>query len=166
MSRYLKVPQFDGASDTRDRSGSTGSHRSQGSMAGGPAPAGSSRAPSQPAASQGSVSRPPSNAGSSRGPPQGQSTVPLRDPAREKDPLTPQEQHRIALGKLIDLPADAYAHSNGHAFAVRPGLGKVGKPLNLRVNQFRVNGLPNFDVFQYDVSLKIPSSISRDDHSC
>lgn len=40
--------------------------------------------------------------------------------------------------------------------ALRPGLGKVGKPLNVRVNQFRVNGLPNFDVYQYDVSISPP----------
>lgn len=35
----------------------------------------------------------------------------------------------------------------------RPGLGKVGKPVNIRLNQFRVVGMPNHDIYQYDVSI-------------
>lgn len=170
MSRYLAVPQFDGPSDTRERSGSQSSqgHRSQGSQS-------RSAAPSSHAPSQGTASRPPSNAGSSRGPPVGYPAATGRDPGRDEPVLSPEEEHRyfsltspffprchdanifcsLQVAKRVDLPAEAFSQGRGeqHQFAVRPGLGKAGKPINLRVNQFRVSGLPDFDVHQYDVSL-------------
>ncbi|CAN8104783.1 unnamed protein product [Discula destructiva] len=153
MSRYLAVPSFDGPSDTRDRSSSTGSRHSSGSQprpspssqGGGRIASGSSRAPS---------------AVDTRGPPVGYPEATGRDPGRFESGerlLTNEEQHRLDVGKRVDLPAEAFVEAGGrHPFALRPGLGKLGKPLNVRVNQFRVSGLPNFDVYQYDVSLSPP----------
>lgn len=37
----------------------------------------------------------------------------------------------------------------------RPGLNTVGKPIQIRVNQFKIAQVPNRDIYQYDVSLQL-----------
>lgn len=155
-----------GPSDSRDRSGSTGSHRSTGSTSrsqGGGSRGPSTHAPgSQPGGSTiGGSSRPSSTAGDvqSSGPAAGWKAGTGIDPARDDPVLTPEQERLLRISKRVDLPAEAFVESGArHPFALRPGLGQSGKPLNVRVNQFRVCGLPNFDVFQYDVSLSTSDS--------
>lgn len=118
MSRYLVVPSFDGPSDTRSRSGSHHSQGSQGAQS-------HSRHPSQGGGSQshvsgshvsaspgggaraGGSSRPPSNVGAASGP-TGYPQALGYDPGRDEKPLSPEEEHRIHVGKRVDLPAEAF----------------------------------------------------------
>ncbi len=70
------------------------------------------------------------------------------------------------LNKRCDLPPEAYtmSHKDGGLptpFAKRPGFNTSGMPINIGVNQFRVNQVANVDVYQFDVSYadtaKVPS---------
>ncbi|KAF3763069.1 Piwi-domain-containing protein [Cryphonectria parasitica EP155] len=77
------------------------------------------------------------------------------DPARDEPELSTAEQHRLRVNKRVDLPPEAFPHvsSQMHPFAQRPQLGTLGKKVQLRVNQFRLVGVPAFDIYQYDVSV-------------
>lgn len=103
MSRHLAVPSFDGPSDVRSRDGSQ--HSAADSH---------SRHPSQGGVSHVSGSQsghgssgPPSMAGAPSGP-QGYPQPLGYDPARDDLPASPEEMHRLQVGKRVDLPADAY----------------------------------------------------------
>lgn len=103
MSHYLDVPSFDGPSDTRSRDGSQygGSHSRHHSQGGPSQQAGGSRA--------GGSSRPPSNVGTGAGP-VGYPAALGYDPARlgPNSDESPEIMHRRAVGKRVDLPAEAY----------------------------------------------------------
>ncbi|KAG6357971.1 hypothetical protein INS49_013854 [Diaporthe citri] len=157
---YLQVPSFDGPSDTRSQgshhsgggsrshsrrtSQVSGSHVSAshpGSQAPGSAPPSNMGAPSGPVGS-----RPSSNVGG-RSPPRGYPEPLGFDPAREP------KKFGEDFNKNLDLPPEAYVQGKLDApFTKRPGLGSVGRKINVQVNQFRVTGMPAHDIIQYDVS--------------
>ncbi|KAI1259661.1 Piwi-domain-containing protein [Xylariaceae sp. FL1019] len=109
-----------------------------GSQAGGR----SSRPSSRPGSQAGSPSKPPVQA--STGKPSGSAGN------EEKKVLTPAQR----IGKLIDLPADAYlTTTDKHRFAARPGYNTVGKQIKVQLNVFPILSYNKQDVYQYDIAL-------------
>ncbi|KAL8404858.1 hypothetical protein RB594_009658 [Gaeumannomyces avenae] len=166
---HLQVPNFntDGPGDDQ------GSHRRSSSIQSNTGSAHSaksggsshSRPPSEGGKSHGSKA--PSDAGKSRPPSEGGGSnrpAPAsgwtnadpavgHDPARERDPL---KDHFLVgnkqWNKNLDLPAEAYVEKLKTPYPRRPGMGNMGKKINVCVNFFPVQAISNKDVFLYDIS--------------
>jgi hypothetical protein len=39
----------------------------------------------------------------------------------------------------------------------RPGVSTAGKAIQIRLNQFKITQMPNKNIYQYDVSLRLPN---------
>ncbi|KAI8626209.1 Piwi domain-containing protein [Xylariaceae sp. FL1651] len=133
---------FDGTSD-RPRGSTAGSHRGSapGSQAGSHS---ASQAGSPPRQSRGAPSTASGPTGSSKVEPLGY------DPGRDKKPLTPAD----LIGKRVDLPADAYLPINASTrYTPRPGYNTTGKPIQIELNIFPIQGFHEQDIYQYDVSV-------------
>lgn len=48
-------------------------------------------------------------------------------------------------------------------FVKRPGVGRAGRPVNIRSNFFPVTGLPNKTIYHYDISISsdMPPAVNR-----
>lgn len=48
-------------------------------------------------------------------------------------------------------------------FVKRPGVGRAGRPVNVRSNFFPVTGLPNKSIYHYDISIStdMPPTVNR-----
>lgn len=66
------------------------------------------------------------------------------------------KDHRLVSDKQwnknLDLPAEAYVEKLKTPFPRRPGMGSIGKKINVCVNFFPLQAISNKDVFLYDVS--------------
>ena len=45
----------------------------------------------------------------------------------------------------------------------RPGLGRVGRPINIRTNYFEITALPSSDIYHYNIVItpKVPPALNR-----
>ncbi|KAI0024005.1 Piwi domain-containing protein [Xylariomycetidae sp. FL0641] len=156
LSRVGADMGFDGASD-RPRSGSQSSMRASSGHASGPGSRRGSVTGSPPASPRGSQGGPQQMAPGKRG---GFAEPLGYDPARmDSKPMTQTE----LVGKLVDLPPDAYLteKDGGARFTPRPGYNNSGRPIQIALNTFAVAGFVDKDIFQYDVTVSPNEKDSR-----
>ncbi|KAK3319908.1 ribonuclease H-like domain-containing protein [Cercophora scortea] len=71
---------------------------------------------------------------------------------KERDPFAIRED----ISKRFELPPEAYVCEGQliHDFAQRPSHNETGQAISVEVNQFRVVGISNPDIQQYDITLE------------
>ncbi|KAH8819457.1 eukaryotic translation initiation factor-like protein 2C 2 [Xylogone sp. PMI_703] len=71
------------------------------------------------------------------------------------DPAKPIKKQTVITNTRMELPPAAYALDNPVNFPsdlpLRPATNTVGKPVQLRVNQYKVTAWPEKDIYQYDI---------------
>ncbi|KAL8858415.1 MAG: hypothetical protein Q9178_005096 [Gyalolechia marmorata] len=137
--------RYDGPSD---RPGSSSGPPRPGSSRGGP-PSNVPHPgppPNAPGASVRSASRPRSAAG-----PPSASGAPLRDAARDSKPESQK------LPSRVDWGGNLYSYNSGETapsqLMKRPGFGRDGKAIKLRLNSHAIINSPNARYYQYDVQM-------------
>lgn len=73
------------------------------------------------------------------------------DPAR--DQIAESKRREKEVPNRMDLPPEAFVTDGKKPiFAARPGYNEKDKPVNIRVNQYRVEQTNAVTVYQYSVS--------------
>lgn len=172
QGKTLEVPSYnhDGPGDEDGRHSRSGSVHSQagsarGSVHGGSRPPSDAGRPQSQSASRptSEAGKPPIAPGSVQGSTGDVATVgqggkwPAAhgfDPARDRDP---SKEHAMSgnsnFNKNLDLPPEAYITKLETPFAKRPGMGSLGKKINLQLNYFSILMIELPDIYLYDVSL-------------
>ncbi|KAL8832946.1 MAG: hypothetical protein Q9170_004627 [Blastenia crenularia] len=145
---------YDGPSERPGSSGGPG----QASSSRGRPPSNPSVQANLPSQSVRSSSRPPSAGGPAVGPSRASSRprtaggAPLRDPAL--DPSRPREP---ALNRNIEWGGNAFNYFSDDTMPrelmKRPGFGKIGNSVKIRLNSHYIQGTPDKIYYQYDVQI-------------
>ncbi|TAQ85545.1 hypothetical protein B7494_g6138 [Chlorociboria aeruginascens] len=73
-------------------------------------------------------------------------------PSLGYDPAKPAGKMTRITNTRVELPAVAYSYEFSSHLPNRPAINTSGKPVNIRVNQFKVTKWPSQDVYQYDIN--------------
>ncbi|KAL8815674.1 MAG: hypothetical protein Q9223_005211 [Gallowayella weberi] len=143
---------YDGPSD---RPGSSSGQPRPGPSRGGP-PSNVSQ-PAPPSNAPGQSGRSSSRPRSAAGPPSAGGRAQLRDPARDppkkggkKDDKKDEEKK---LPRRVDWGGNLYSYYSNEPLMTRPGYGREGKNIKLRLNSHFLVDTPDARYFQYDVAI-------------